>query len=139
MSDNPLPSSLLASILALGALSLVGCSSASSAKMGSAAPKGGLCLADPAWLTSPALPTEVAAAHTACDFEQFMWQSMLALVQPTADRSRLEFETWMPSYGIFVKDGMPTQWGEEPPTGCPNVSKGTGRQPRLYSDIILQA
>jgi hypothetical protein len=139
MSDNPLPSSLLASILGLGALSLVACSSASSARMKSAVPASGTCPADPAWLTSSTLPTEVAASHTACDFEQFMWQSMLALVQPTADRSRLEFETWMPSYGIFVKDGVPTPWGQEPPTGCPNVSKGTGRQPRLYSDIILQA
>jgi hypothetical protein len=139
MSDNPLPSSLLASILALGALSLMGCSSASSAKMKSATPEPGTCPADPAWLTSSTLPTEVAASHTACDFEQFMWQSMLALVQPTGDPSTLNFETWMPSYGIFVKDGVPTPWGQEPPNGCPNVSKGPGKQPRLYSDIILQA
>src|SRR5215831_13147291 len=114
MSDNPLPSSMLASILALGALSLVACSSASSAKMKSAAPSTGTCPANPAWLTSSTLPTEVASSHTACDFEQFMWQSMLALVQPTTSNPQtLNFETWMPSYGIFVKDGMPTPWGKE--------------------------
>ncbi len=149
MSDNPLPffiqasirTSIRASMLALGALSLVACSSASPAKMGSAAPKAGECSAEPAWLTSPTLPTEVPGSpHTACNFEQFMWQSMLALVQPTSNPAILNFETWMPSYGIFVKDGVPTPWGQEPPTGCPTGSKATGDPPpRLYSDIILQA
>lgn len=140
MSDNPLPSSILASILALGALSLVACSSASSAKMKSATPGADGCSADPAWLTSPTLPTELPLNPTICDFEKFMWQSMLALVQPsTGDPSILNFETWMPSYGIFVKDGVPTPWGQEPPNGCSNEPPGPGKQPRLYSDIILQA
>jgi hypothetical protein len=69
-----------------------------------------------------------------------MWQSMLALVQPTSpDPSILSFETWMPSYGIFVKDGVPTPWGEEPPNACSTGSKAAGKPPRLYSDIIKQA
>lgn len=139
MSNNP----RLSSILALGAVLLVACSSAPApqAKTGSAAPRTGECPADPAWLTSSTLPTVVPGlgSRTACNFEQFMWQSMLALVQPTRDPSILNFETWMPSYGIFVKDGAPTPWGEEPPTGCSTGSQRTGKQPRLYSDIILQA
>lgn len=137
MPHNP----LLSSILALGAVSLVACSSApvSPAKTGSAAPKTSACEANPDWLTSSTLPTEVPSSHTACDFEQFMWQSMLALVQPTTNPSILNFETWMPSYGIFVKNGEPTPWGQEPPNDCATGSKGTGTPPRLYSDIILQA
>jgi hypothetical protein len=131
--------SIPASILALGALSLVACSSAP-AKMGPATARTGECLANPAWLTSSTLPTEVSGPENVCSFQQFMWQSMLALVQPTqTNPSILEFETWMPSYGIFVQDGEPTPWGREPPTGCPTDSKGTDHPPRLYSDIILQA
>ena len=138
MSHNP----LLPSILALGALSLVACSSAPAplAKTGAAASTTNACEAESAWLTSSTLPTEVASSHTACDFQKFMWQSMLALVQPTTNPSILNFETWMPSYGIFVKDGAPTPWGQEPPNACAPGSKGTGNPPpRLYSDIILQA
>lgn len=140
MSHNP----LLPSLVALGALSLVACSSAPAppAKpgLGSAAPKTDACPADPAWLTSSTLPTEVPGSRTACNFEQFMWQSMLALVQPTrTDPSTLNFETWMPSYGIFVKDGAPTPWSQEPPNACSTGSQATGKPPRLYSDIIKQA
>ena len=90
MPHNP----LLPSLLALGALSLVACSSAPAppAKTGAAASKTNACEAELAWLTSSTLPTEVASSHTACDFEKFMWQSMLALVQPTRDPSIVNFE-----------------------------------------------
>src|SRR5262245_25139112 len=99
MSSNPLPSS----ILALGFLSLVACSSAPAAsgigrKDGSstlaATPRTDACPASLAWLTSSTLPTEVPGDKTACNFEQFMWQSLLALVQPTADPAILQFESW---------------------------------------------
>ncbi|MDY7233107.1 hypothetical protein [Hyalangium rubrum] len=72
-----------------------------------------------------------------------MWQSLLALVQPAAnDPSRVQFETWMPSYGIFIKDGTPTPWGQEPPTSCANITTQPttgGKTPRVYSDITKQA
>jgi hypothetical protein len=103
--------------------------------------KASACLADQSWLTSSALPSEVPG-KTPCDFERFMWQSLLALVQPTADHSTLQFETWMPSYGIFIKDGTPTPWGQQPPVTCTNKKNlpiTTGKAPRVYSDITLQA
>lgn len=101
------------------------------------------CLADVAWLKSSTLPSEVPGNQSLCNFQQFMWQSMLALVQPSgSDPNKLQFETWMPSYGIFIKDGTPTPWGQEPPTSCPTTPKSaapTGKTPRLYTDIIKQA
>ncbi len=99
------------------------------------------CQANVAWLTSSTLPTEVASGQTMCNFQQFMWQSLLALVQPiSGDPNTLQFETWMPSYGIFIKDGTPTPWGQEPPTSCSTkVSTPTGKPPRLYTDIVKQA
>lgn len=103
----------------------------------------GSCPADAAWLTSSTLPGEVPGNHSLCNFQQFMWQSMLALVQPSSgDPNTLQFETWMPSYGIFVKDGVPTPWGQEPPTSCSTArpqASPSGKTPRLYTDIIKQA
>ena len=135
MSHHP----LLPSILALGAASLAACSSAPTPAAKSAAPRTGECPADPAWLTSSTLPTEVPGSETMCNFQQFMWQSLLALVQPTSDPLILNFETWMPYYGIFVKDGVPTPWGQEPPNACASGAPKTDKPRRLYSDIILQA
>lgn len=100
------------------------------------------CAASTAWLNSSTLPTEVSGSQTICNFHQFMWQSMLALVQPTSDPNKLQFETWMPSYGIFIKDGTPIPWGQEPPTPCtsnPQAPATGGKTPRFYSDIIKQA
>lgn len=100
------------------------------------------CQADQAWLTSSTLPSEVPGSRTTCNFEQFMWQSLLALVQPTSDPATMQFETWMPSYGIFIKDGTPTPWGQQPPVTCPAGQKlppVTGKVPRVYSSIIQQA
>ncbi len=100
------------------------------------------CTADPAWLKSSTLPGEVPGDQSSCNFQQFMWQSLLALVQPDRnDPTRLQFETWMPSYGIFIKDGTPTPWGQEPPTSCNTIPKPSagGKTPRLYFDIIKQA
>jgi hypothetical protein len=101
------------------------------------------CSADPQWLLAPSVPSEIPGTASICNFEQFMWQSMLALVQPSANNKEvLEFETWMPSYGIFVKAGQPTSWGQHPPDACstpPGTSVRTGEAPRLYSNIIKQA
>jgi hypothetical protein len=127
----------------LGAVALIACSSASptATKPGlTSTAQAGTCAANLAWLTSSSLPTEVPAPQDDCSFQQFMWQSMLALVQPTTTNPpRVSFETWMPFYGIFIKDGVPTPWGQEPPTGCDAGGKSGGNPLRLYSDIILQA
>src|ERR1700755_1308837 len=138
MSHHPLPLSLVTrSVLpALAGLALAACSPAppTSAPM-AAAGKASACTADVAWLTGSALPTEVAAPQAMCNFEQFMWQSMLALVQPASvDPPLVRCEPWMPSYGIFVKDGVPTPWGQEPANDCAAGAKAGS--PRLYSDII---
>lgn len=131
---------LLSSTLGLGVCALLACSSASAPAVKTAQGTGTTaCAGDVGWLTSATLPTEVAAPQTACNFEQFMWQSLLALVQPTADPAILQFETWMPSYGIFIKDGVPTPWGQEPPNACSSGAKTSGKPPRLYTDIVLQA
>jgi len=101
------------------------------------------CPADVAWLNSSTLPSEVPGSQSMCNFQQFMWQSMLALVQPSSGNPNiLQFESWMPHYGIFIKDGAPTPWGQEPPTSCSSSAKPAatgGQTPRLYTDIIKQA
>jgi hypothetical protein len=52
------------------------------------------CVADPSWVTSPSLPTEIPnAGETLCDFYQFSWQSFLYLMSPSAsDASLRNFE-----------------------------------------------
>ncbi|RKH84637.1 hypothetical protein D7X99_08620 [Corallococcus sp. AB032C] len=143
MSDKPRV--LLA--VALGATGLLACPTTSLMDSGPPVPKATAleandCPADVAWLNSSTLPSEVPGNKTICNFEQFMWQSMLALVQPANGKpDMVQFETWMPSYGIFIKDGVPTAWGQEPPVSCTNAVKPTagGKPPRLYTDIIKQA
>src|SRR5690606_10769363 len=60
------------------------------------------CPADPSWISSPSLPGDVPSPVSNCGFQQFMWQSLLYLVQPSSSPGELNFETWMPEYGIFV-------------------------------------
>ena len=70
----------------------------------------GDCPADEAWLLKPTLPDRVPGTGTDCNFDQLMWQSLIALVQPARGNPEvLEYDTWMPSYGIFVK--VPTRDG----------------------------
>lgn len=136
-------------VMTFGAMGLMACTAnpvieqaAPTARASTGKAGATTCTADLAWLNSSTLPSEVPAGQTLCNFQQFMWQSLLALVQPSgADPSRLQFETWMPSYGIFIKDGTPTPWGQEPPTSCtiPQKRSATGQKPRLYTDIIKQA
>lgn len=73
------------------------------------------CNASASWFTSPSLPKEVTEEKN-CDFHQFMWQSFLYLVQPANEQNTaLNFDTWMPATGIFVKDGeVPKPWGTTP-------------------------
>lgn len=106
------------------------------------------CLASKDWITNPSLPTEVATTETNCDFQQFMWQSFLALMQPasssnSADKGALLFETWMPSYGIFVDPGKtPAAWGSVPVPSyaSDNGYKGNSTNASyVFSDLTLQA
>jgi hypothetical protein len=66
------------------------------------------CLASAAWITSPTMPSEVAAQESFCDFYQFSWQWFLAQVsparasEPTGDRV---FETNR-LYDPTVKSGQ---------------------------------
>lgn len=97
------------------------------------------CAANPAWITSPSLPSDVPTPISNCSFQQFMWQSLLYLVQPSSTRpGALEFETWMPSYGIFVGEGQtPTPWGQVPSHPC-TPADGSSDAP-MFSNIIKQA
>ncbi len=146
MPYKPLP----VLFMALCSLGLVACSAKSgteavqpSDRVARVSAAASACAADSSWLTSSTLPSEVPGNQSSCNFQQFMWQSLLALVQPVSSGSNmLQFETWMPSYGIFIKDGTPTPWGQEPPTSCniqPNLAITGGKTPRLYTDIIKQA
>ena len=85
------------------------------------------CLADRAWLNSATLPSEVPGSQSTCNFEQFVWQSLLALVQPSSDVTTLQFETWMPSYGLFIENGTPTPWGKQPPVIASDLWLTSGR------------
>lgn len=42
------------------------------------------CLADPAWISNPSEPAEVASTESFCDFYQFSWQWFLAQVSPAS-------------------------------------------------------
>lgn len=97
------------------------------------------CAADQAWITTPSLPTEIATPATNCAFQQFMWQSLLYLVQPSKTQpGSIELETFMPSYGIFVgAQASPTAWGDAAPHPC-TPPDGSSKAP-LFSDIIKQA
>jgi hypothetical protein len=103
------------------------------------------CAADPAWIRSPSLPAEVPGTGSICNFEQFAWQSLLYLVQPTAaDPEILQFESFMPNYGVFVAaGGQPTPYGQHPPDPCNDpatvAAKATGAAPFVYSNIVKQA
>lgn len=129
------------------------------------------CMADATWLDANGLPKEVANENSNCAFHQFMWQSFLYLVQPSdaettkanntatspyANKyakksannhasSALNFETWMPSHGIFVKDGeVPSNWGDTPAIpSCENAKltdKSQTHDPSYqFANLTLQA
>jgi hypothetical protein len=102
------------------------------------------CAASLDWVSNPTLPTDVASGQSNCNFQQFMWQSLFYLIQPTTDidvttTSVREFETWMPSYGMFVDEGKtPAPWGTiAHPVYC-EVPTGVEAN-YVFSDLTLQA
>jgi hypothetical protein len=96
------------------------------------------CQADPNWISQPSLPTEVSSSDQNCAFHQFMWQSFLYLVTPSQQSPDLKnFETWMPSYGMFVPAGeTPTKWGQ---TASPDYCQVQAQDGYVYSNLTLQA
>lgn len=98
------------------------------------------CKADNSWIANPSLPVDVGSEQTNCNFHQFMWQSLLYLVQPNRTGSNvLEFETWMPTYGLFVgPNELPKKWGS---IVKPNYCKGFYKPEAnyIFSDLTLQA
>lgn len=98
------------------------------------------CIASGAWVANPSMPREVAPGQTNCDFHRFMWQSLLFLVQPVKPDSRVrQFETYMPSYGLFVGPGKkPAAWGTVPkPVYCEGVNPPDASY--IFSNLTLQA
>jgi hypothetical protein len=90
------------------------------------------CEFQASWLDASALPTDVGSDD--CSFHQFMWQSFAFLAQAADGGTR--FESWMPTYGIFVDkpSDQPTAWGKLPPDPC------TPSKPlRVFSQITKQA
>ena len=73
------------------------------------------CSAQSSWFSSPSLPSDVGTPVTDCAFQQFSWQSFIALAQTNM------FMGYMPSQGVFVASGsQPLAWGQQPaiPAGC---------------------
>lgn len=104
----------------------------------------GSCTVDRSWIESPSIPSEVPGDQSICNFEQLAWQALLFLVQPTAAGDVLQFESWMPHYGIFVgADRQPTAWGQHPPDPCNPAEdvagKAIGSAPFVYSNLVKQA
>jgi hypothetical protein len=100
----------------------------------------GGCTASRQWISNPSMPKDVAAAQSNCDFHRFMWQSFLFLAQPVKTGSGVrEFETYMPSYGLFVGAGeKPAAWGSVPKPGyCEGVDPPDAGY--VFSDLTLQA
>lgn len=100
----------------------------------------GGCTASRQWISNPSMPKDVAAAQSNCDFHRFMWQSFLFLAQPVKTGSSVrEFETYMPSYGLFVGAGeKPAAWGSVPKPGyCEGVDPPDAGY--VFSDLTLQA
>ena len=100
------------------------------------------CEADKSWVTKPSMPEDVTADATNCEFQQFMWRTFLYLVQPEKKKSAiLNFETWMPSYGIFVAaDKQPTAWGSVPKAPfCASSQSSAPAANHVFSNLTLQA
>ncbi|MEY4581265.1 MAG: hypothetical protein RL701_5968 [Pseudomonadota bacterium] len=111
-----------------------------------ASPAPPSCKFDPSWLDTDTLPSEVGEDD--CSFHQFMWRSFVYLAKSGAGRAR--FETWMPTYGVFVDkpNAQPAAWGTVPPTPCTAAasgkknapaSEGTAKPLLVYSSITKQA
>lgn len=98
------------------------------------------CTASGAWIDNPSMPQEVAPGQSNCDFHRFMWQSFLFLAQPVKAGSGVrQFETYMPSYGLFVGPGAkPAAWGTVPkPRYCEGVDPPDAGY--VFSNLTLQA
>ena len=97
------------------------------------------CQASSSWISSPSLPADIPSPQNNCSFQQYIWQTFLYLVQPSAEsNSPLNFETWMPNYGIFVGKGeKPVAWGEMADVDfCSGEAAKVGE---VYSNLTLQA
>jgi len=97
------------------------------------------CTANPAWITNPSMPSDVAASQTNCDFHQFIYQAFFYLVQPTStDMNVHNFQQFMPSYGLFVGPGeQPAPYGTVPKPGYCNAPALSAEH--VYSNLTLQA
>lgn len=67
---------------ALVVLALFGAACGNAQTRPQPSPPSGTCLANPAWITNPNPPSQVASSETFCDFYQFSWQWFLAQVSP---------------------------------------------------------
>ena len=97
------------------------------------------CQASASWISSPSLPGEVASPQNNCSFHQFMYQSFLYLMQVSGEKPEIrEFQTFIPSYGLFVGAGQkPTPYGSVPKPGY--CSDGSSAPGHVYSNLMLQA
>src|SRR5688500_6195755 len=75
------------------------------------------CTAQSSWFSNPSIPSDVnlKTGNVDCAFQQFSWQSFIALAQSNT------FMTYMPSQGVFVaSNSQPLKWGQQPqiPSSC---------------------
>lgn len=98
------------------------------------------CVVDKAWFKPHALPTEVPAEETLCQFHQFVMQHFLA--ETFWKQKDQRFLSWMPVAGVFTPAGnvqkTPTPWGRQPKIPkdlCPNAPETAP----VFSDLVYQA
>ena len=76
-------------------------------------PAPATCSADPAWITNPSMPSEIASGESFCDFYQFSWQWFLAQMSPSAKSNELVlFQN-----RVYQPSGGSNQCGNQPVTG----------------------
>ncbi len=93
-------------LLALLTAALTGCPSPTP-------PEPTTCEADPAWITSPSMPSEVPESESFCDFYQFSWQWFLAQVSPDPQNGEPTFT----QNRVYVPTGGDNQCADTPVTG----------------------
>ena len=97
---------------------------------------GSACTFNASWITGGDFPSEVDGGDF-CDFQQFMWHAFTEITKPSSTTGKLVFETWMPTYGIFVGPGkQPSQWGSVPPNQC---ATAPGDTKLMFTNLTKQA
>lgn len=110
--DKQVRNPMIRSFILLLILMLAGCSKPSTPPTPPA-----ICKADPVWIASPSMPTEVPKDESFCDFYQFSWQWMLAQISPSGNGEPVFMQN-----RIYSPTGGTDQCANAPITGVKGAS-----------------